>query len=445
MSALIFQESPDDTIAVQGDRVISRSQFIQHVIHLAGQLPDKAYAINLCQDRYHFMVAFAAVILARQVNLLPSNQTSKEVNAVTETYQDSYVIVDSSLQDLVAEQLHIVIPDNGVLPVDVHNVPEILDEQLVALVFTSGSTGQSTANKKYWGELCAGTALLASRFGFDTDKVNTVVATVVPQHMFGLETSILLPMLTRTRVHIERPFYPADVECNLAEIQAPRVLVTTPVHLRAICHAGVDWPETKFILSATAALPLDLAKEVEFVMNTEVREIFGCTEAGSFASRKTVKDKDWKLYDGFSLQLDDSGSELIASHLSQRVHLLDIMEPTRPGCFIVKGRHADMLNIAGKRASLGDLNHKLMRVQGVKDGVFFMPDAGDDQESVIRLVAFVVAPGISDDDINVALSKSVDAVFLPRPIIRLEQLPYNDIGKLPRQALTDCYVNYKRK
>lgn len=443
-SALILQHSPEGIIAVQGNHVVSRAQFIQHVTELAGRLPDKAYAINLCQNRYHFMVAFAAVILARQVNLLPANQTDSEISSLADEHQDSYVLLDCEMPELKTEQLYVGINHDDALNASEQTVPEIPDDQLVAMVFTSGSTGQSKGNLKYWGELSAGTALLANRFGFDNDDVYTIVATVVPQHMFGLETSVLLPMLTSTCVHIDRPFYPADVERCLSETPRPRVLVTTPVHLRAIRHASIDWPKTGFILSATAPLSRELAVEIESVLNTEVREIFGCTEAGSFASRTTVRDDDWMLYDDFNLKIDDAGSELFAPHLGQRIHLFDIMEFTRPGYFRVTGRHADMLNIAGKRASLGDLNHKLMKIDGVNDGVFYMPDF-DSSDSVARLAAFVVAPEVSDTDIIAAMSACVDAVFLPRPIIRLEQLPYNDIGKLPRQALTDLYVKYKQK
>ncbi|HEC30302.1 MAG TPA: acyl-CoA synthetase [Gammaproteobacteria bacterium] len=442
---LIFQDSPDDVIAVQNGKVISRAQFLQHVNQLATRLPEKAYVINLCQNRYHFMVSFAAAILARQVTLLPSNQVCNEVNTLTEAYQDSYIVLDSAIPDLIAEQFYVEIEADDDLAGDGKTVPEIPADQMVAMVFTSGSTGQSKGNHKYWGELSAGTALLASRFGFDVSVVYTIVATVVPQHMFGLETSILLPMLTPTRMHIDRPFYPADVQRSLAEAGLPRVLVTTPIHLRAIHNAGIDWPETKFVLSATAPLSRDLAEGIESVMQTEVCEIFGCTEAGSFASRKTVQDDGWILYDGFSLRVGRSRSELLAPHLSQPVYLFDVVEIISPGHFRVLGRHADLLNIAGKRASMGDLNQKLMQIKGVDDGVFYMPVPFEDEKSVVRLAVFVVAPDIPDDVIMLELSRNIDAAFLPRHIIRLEQLPYNNMGKLPHQALSDLYNRYKRK
>ena len=44
--------------------------------------------------------------------------------------------------------------------------------------------------------------------------------------------------------------------------------------------------------------------------------------------------------------------------------------------FVVHGREADQINIAGHRVSLGDLNQKLLEIDGVQDGVFFLPEEG---------------------------------------------------------------------
>ena len=94
---------------------------------------------------------------------------------------------------------------------------------------------------------------------------------------------------------------------------------------------------------------------------------------------------------------------------------------------------ADQVNIAGHRMSLGDLNQTLLDIDGVQDGVFFLPD--EDPEFVTRLTAFVVAPGKSEDQIQRALRARVDPVFLPRPLVLVSRLPRNATGKLPRELL----------
>ena len=55
---------------------------------------------------------------------------------------------------------------------------------------------------------------------------------------------------------------------------------------------------------------------------------------------------------------------------------------------------------------------------------------------VARLVAIIVAePETRDDAILAALRHGTDPVFLPRRIIRVDALPRNDTGKLPREAV----------
>jgi hypothetical protein len=101
---------------------------------------------------------------------------------------------------------------------------------------------------------------------------------------------------------------------------------------------------------------------------------------------------------------------------------------------LLHGRLNDLVNIAGKRNSLDYLNHQLGSIQGVLDGVFFMPDDSP-HGTVVRLMAFAVAPGMTAAALQAALKDRIDATFLPRPLVLLESLPRNGTGKLPREAL----------
>jgi acyl-coenzyme A synthetase/AMP-(fatty) acid ligase len=92
------------------------------------------------------------------------------------------------------------------------------------------------------------------------------------------------------------------------------------------------------------------------------------------------------------------------------------------------------VNIAGKRNSLGYLDHQLAAIPGVVDAAFFLPDErGDD--GVTRLMAFVVAPTLEERDILDALRQRIDVAFMPRPLVRVDSLPRQLTGKLPRESL----------
>ena len=50
-------------------------------------------------------------------------------------------------------------------------------------------------------------------------------------------------------------------------------------------------------------------------------------------------------------------------------------------------------------------------------------------------MAFVVAPEVTRAELLAALRAQVDAAFLPRPLLRVDALPRNAQGKLPRAEL----------
>ena len=53
-----------------------------------------------------------------------------------------------------------------------------------------------------------------------------------------------------------------------------------------------------------------------------------------------------------------------------------------------------------------------------------------------RLAALVVAPDLEKKEILAALAERVNPVFLPRPLYKVDNLPRNAMGKLPREALS---------
>ena len=70
----------------------------------------------------------------------------------------------------------------------------------------------------------------------------------------------------------------------------------------------------------------------------------------------------------------------------------------------------------------------------MRDGVFVVPE-GDEEGKITRLMAFVVAPGLTSEGVANALRARIDAAFMPRPLRLVASLPRNTTGKLPRQAL----------
>jgi acyl-coenzyme A synthetase/AMP-(fatty) acid ligase len=111
----------------------------------------------------------------------------------------------------------------------------------------------------------------------------------------------------------------------------------------------------------------------------------------------------------------------------------DVVELEDAYTFVLHGRTADLVNIAGKRTSLAYLDQQLSAIDGVEDGVFFMPPEAPAE--ITRLTAFVVAPRLSREALLSALRERIDPAFLPRPLHFVPSLPRNATGKLTRDAL----------
>ena len=310
-------------------------------------------------------------------------------------------------------------------------MPLIAADHVVAIAFTSGSTGQPKANVKTWGAFCASSALNARVLC--ADSAPGIIATVPPQHMYGLELSVLLPLRSRATIYTGQPFFPADIARALHEVAAPRLLVTTPVHLRALLRAAPDLPPLAAIVSATAPLDAALAEAAERRYATRVIELFGSTETCVIAHRRTALDEPWQLYPDIALHPQPDGTMVQAPYFTAPTLLQDVVELLPERRFRLCGRNSDLLEIAGKRASLGDLTRRLLMISGVEDGVVFCLDG--EGGAVNRLAALVVAPGLREADVLAALRASIDPVFLPRPLRCVDRLPRNATGKLPRAAL----------
>lgn len=429
--ALIKGFGPGRTLAHTDAGAVLLEDFLADLARVAAALPSASHILNLCNDRYHFWVLFAAALLRGQINLLPSSRVPEELGRVRAAYPDSPAVSDAA--DSFAELGCLDYAGLRSAAPALTVVPEIPGAQVAAIVFTSGSTGQPQPHAKSWGSLAIGAELAVRRFGLEGRQPGVVVATVPQQHMYGLETTVLLPMQCGWAMHAGRPFYPADIGGALAALTSPKVLVSTPVHLRACVQSGLTFPAVDFLLSATALLPQDLARQAETVFAAPLYEIYGCTEAGSLASRRTVETEVWQAYAGISLRCTTAECQTAGGHLAEPVVLTDQLVLQDAGHFLLAGRSSDMINIAGKRISLAYLNTLLLGIDGVADGAFFLPD--EQADNVTRLTAFVVAPARGASEIMADLSRQIDPVFLPRPLILLEQLPRTENGKLPRARL----------
>ena len=425
--AAVFAWRPEGPVSV-GD-------YLADVQALAELLPATGHLLNLCHDRYRFAVGFAAGLLRGMTSLQPSSQSPETFRRLAADFPDLVALCDGPAEtpDLPRVDFPALVRSHST-----PTIPQIAVDHLAAILFTSGSTGLPQAQKKTWGKLVLNGRAGAQALGLE-HRPHVLVGTVPVQHSYGFESTFLLALHGGCPFWSGKPFYPQDIASALAAVPQPRLLVTTPFHLSALLAAGIDLPAVNLLLSATAPLSTKLAAEAEARTGAPLLEIYGSTESGQLASRRTTEGAAWTLLPGVRLEQDGDSTQACAGHVEGRVALSDVIELLPDGRFLLHGRHADLINIAGKRTSLAYLNHQLAAVPGVADGAFFLPDE-EGPDGITRLTAFVVAPGLTARQITVALRQRIEAIFLPRPLVLVDALPRNSTGKLPRGGLQALYT-----
>ena len=428
----IAQIEPEQPFVWRHGRWISGAEFTHHVMALATRLPQRPYILNLCEDRYDFMVAFCAALAAGQSSLLPSGRADSALRALLARYPDSTTIASHDCTFTAPDLIRLAPCFDPISEPAPAQLPTVSGDHVAAIAFSSGSTGEPTEHAKTWAMLWYTGVEIAERFALGRyGNPATIVATVPPQHMFGLECSIVLPLAAGLALDAGRPLLPADVAAGVARTARDAWLVTTPLVLRALDAEALAMPGLAGVVSATMPLDPALAERLDARWQSPVREIYGCTEGGSLASRRTRDGDIWTTLPGVRIADAGTGAEVTGGHLPMTVPLADIFEVRSPHCFRLLGRAAHIVKVAGRRTSIEALNQALLALEGVDDGAFFAPN--DDEDG--RLMAFAVAPRVSSRQLIVALRDHIDAAFLPRPLYLVDAMPRNDLGKLTRAAL----------
>jgi acyl-coenzyme A synthetase/AMP-(fatty) acid ligase len=397
---------------------LSRADLMAHAMAISEKLPDGAYAINLCQDRYLFIVAYLAVCIRKQISLLPANHAPKTIIHLQKAYPGSYTLSDNKTDSGFILSYYLLAKSSAPFP--------LIDlDRTLSISFTSGSTGKPKAIKKTWREFQVSAQLALQRFKLQQQKI-TLVSTVPMQHMYGLETSLFWVLFSQMTLHNSRPFYPEDIRHTLQDLSSQSVLVSTPRHLKSCSQTQDKWHALQFILSSTAPMDVVLAEQIEQKLHAPVFELFGSTETLSFASRRATLSEKWQPYATIQLKRQQQ-FVLQGGHIAKAQVLDDNFDIDSKGFFTLLGRSADLIKIAGKRTSLNDLNNQLTSIKGIEDGVFFCSKNE-------RLSALVVSQ-LPRQTIIQHLKQAIDEVFLPRAIYSVTAIPRNEMGKINKTEL----------
>ncbi|MDN5874369.1 MAG: hypothetical protein L0H29_08325, partial [Sinobacteraceae bacterium] len=140
---LLDLSNPEAPLIRHGDTLISRARFAAAVLELAARLPTRGRVLNACQTRLGFCIALAASALAGRTCLLTGHDGLHGFALPPDG--DITVLSEGVEADITVPT---ALPAQGVT-----TLPTVPTDRVVAVVHTSGSTGQPQAHAKTWHAL----------------------------------------------------------------------------------------------------------------------------------------------------------------------------------------------------------------------------------------------------------------------------------------------------
>jgi acyl-coenzyme A synthetase/AMP-(fatty) acid ligase len=330
-------------------------------------------------------------------------------------------------------------------------------------MFTSGTTGTGRAVSKAVRHLEDEVAVLEASFGAALGPGTRLLATVAPQHLYGLLFRVLWP-LAAGRPFLSSPvLHPEELEPHAGE-GSPFALASTPVALRYLVSKGVlrrGASACRAVFSSGGPLSAELAAQVAEHAGVPPFEIYGSTETGGVAARQRCRgDEPWRPLPGVDLAAAEAGTLVVTSpfvsegtRLSdgrRRFALDDLAAFDTGGGFQLLGRTDRVVKVGDKRLALPSMEARLVSHPAVAEAalVALESSAGDTR------VGAVVVPTPAGDAIARAggrraltkvlsehLAGDFDRVLLPRAWRLVAALPGDAQGKLPAESLVALFEN----
>lgn len=311
-------------------------------------------------------------------------------------------------------------------------------DRTIASLFTGGSTGKPRIWSKTPANLLGEAIHLAQTFGIG--QTDLLLSTVLPQHIYGLLGSVLLPFVAQAQVLRRTLTFPQEILSALQN-EGATVLVGVPIHYRALRSADLQRFSLRLALSSAA--PLDGVDAAFFMEKTglAITEIYGSTETGGMAIRSHGShDGSWAPFTCLEWKI-----------LADRLHVRsDFLSPDLPfdaeGYFMTAdrvakaggnrfrflGRADHIVKVAGKRVDVEEIREKIRRIPGVRDAyVTAVPLTGARQAQIAALVA----SDLSARELRAAIRSMDEHYGRPRRIRIVKAIPFLPNGKIDRQRV----------
>lgn len=434
---------PDDTpVAWLGEHTWTLGQLrydVSRVVNALQQQDGERWALCF-ENSYLFIVALLATLSAGKTPVVPGHCRVSLLEEQRALFNG--VLSDKTLgwqgTLLVINSAKMVLPSATTLPA--------INNNQVIEIFTSGSTGQPKRVVKSIASLDQEARLLATRFAKRLEGCR-VVASVLPQHLYGLTFRIFLPMSLGLTLHAAMIFYAEQL--SAVPSQHTYLFVSSPAFLKRLDRQLTPPPVT-MVLSAGGMLPWKEVMDVKSWFGIWPDEIYGSTETGILAWRQRLQDgTPWLPFPDVSITAEGDAFRVKSPMIDEKAGLLidDILHFEENGHFHLHGRRGRVVKIEEKRISLSEIEHRLMALDGIVDAAALPVSRGGRQSIGVLLVLDNALHQAWRNNDGEALELSwrralipwLEPVAIPRYWRVIDEIPVNTMNKRVYTQLQELF------
>jgi len=386
-----------------------------------------------CRGRYEFTVALLAAWLCGRLAILPPNNHPATLNHIRKQHaigldiRDGFLNTDQNRPPLHSEQTGFDLHFNC--------------RQEAIILYTSGSTGLPRPVRKRIGNLISEIQTLIAELAWP-DK--PVVASVPPNHLYGLTFSVLLPLLLQVPIVDACPLHAEEVDETIRQTCAG-TLITVPVHLQSLLGYGIP---AENLMTVASAGPLSQSDAQQWTdrYHNHIVEIYGSSETGIIARRRQLLNQAWHSFSAVQISSSNDGllqvrSPFIHPDEGELFQTGDRITTADRQGFNLLGRADSIIKIAGKRVSLSAIEAAIKACDGITDAAAIaVPVQGQIRDKLIWAAVATDRPDhIDARTLRRALADRLDPIKIPRRFVITDRLPREANGKLTRQLLISLF------
>lgn len=434
---------PEAKLATINDEPISSLTWFQDVAAATHWLNEREGDVLLYQrDWYRFSVWFFALLNSEKRIVLPANDKPATLSELSSQY--SFRVPEELPQKVSSDKTSLTLKGG-------------LDSPLT--FFTSGSSGKPKAVEKTLRQLWLEVETLEQTFAEQLGHAD-ILTTVTHQHIYGLLFTVLWPIAAGRSVILPLLDYPEQLQQLLVKAGRKRyALVSSPAHLQRLDNLpqlGRYRHALTMIFSSGGPLPDSVPKDFADNGLQAPTEVYGSTETGGIGwrQRSSGSSESFKPLAGIEVSCDSDDLLVIQSPYlndSQSFYTTeDKAQLQEHGYFLLLGRQDRIVKIAEKRVSLHEVEQFIQQhdwVEAAKACVLRTP------RIELGLVLVLTPEGHiqlntqgkfnARQQLRHHLQQRFEKVVVPKRFRYVQQLPYNEAGKVTQADLQALFEEEK--